>query len=1319
MKRKIVNLLLCACIALMPAAQGASAVNAAGGSGGAHAVSGESGETAAGRTIYVDGSSSATGSGTQQLPYKDFTTALSRAEDGDTIIIKAGGAFIGTETGNEMTPLVLDKAVTIEGESGSPSLSLRRAGILLEADVTLRNINLTLTNKTRAAICANGHRLELENVVSDSSARLVHVFAGNMYIANSSGNGTVPVGQRTGPKGEIIIKGSKTNLGNIYAGSMNGGFAVPAQITVEGAVNMRLGDIYASGALQGQYDEDAFLDYNSEPTAPAPSASAFPMTGRVSVRITGNSVGSVDGKMNEAGDRADVTFSTTNLESSLRLADIASLSVTGGKLRPAALNEGVNLSVAQGTALDLSAVMTANQSFFQVSDFTGGGTLEMNMDDTLAITGTVAGVTEFKTVGLTDGGSSGLVIEGHGYIDVSEAEGEGSFTFSPYPTQTSIVLEKVNDVWRAVGPGKEEENMIVLSSLSFSSPEVTARADQINALSGFKVDVDCAFADTVLWPDLGDIPFAYEIECLSQTYSGKSVRAEDGGYEAVIAPLNLKFLPWGSEENGSLWIYAADGEKKVYPAVYTIKMKAPEENGSLESTLKLTITGDGAESEVPQAPDVTAPVITAVTASAVTAETAVVTVTANDDWGIASYSLVKTGGEGEAAVTETETKGVFLLSGLTPSAEYTFTATVTDQAGNSSTETVSFRTAEAEKIDLSTATVTVDKTYVYTGSAIIPAAEDVTVTLNGRVVDPGGYSFTATNNVNAGTAVLSIRGRDGYAGSAAGIFTIHKAQGAQISSVAGSLALSQDLGTYTYRVTETAGAEYRMDDGPWQESSVFENIAPGSSHTFSARMKETANRLAGAPAGTGPVSFPVVDGGGDEEPDTTAPAITSVTASQVTAETALITVTAGDESGIAEYSLVKTDGEGEVTVEKAETEGVFRLSGLLPSAEYTFTAVVIDRAGNRSAREVSFRTAETAKIDLSSAAVTVNRAYVYTGSPILPAAEDVTVTLDGRVVEAGGYSFTAADNVNAGTAVLTIRGRDGYTGSAAGTFTIHKAQGAQPSAVTGSSALSRDGRAYTYRVTEIAGAEYRMDDGPWQEGPTFESIAPGSSHTFSARMKETANTLAGSPVSTGPVSFPVIGAGDKEPFPSVDITAIFSDVKEGDWFKEAVAYVYTNRIMTGMGSSDQFNPYGETTRAMVVKILHNAMGAPASSHKNPFADVPAGKWYEEPVRWALERGITTGISPAEFAPDRSVTRQEVASFLYRYAEYRGFDTSETKDLSGFPDRGEISAYAGKAMAWANAAGIITGKGGIYLDPRGTATRAEIAAMVQRFEVRYK
>ena len=1320
MKRRLVNLLLSTCIVLTTVSQGSGAVLAANAVNIQATV--EEPMVTTGKTIYVDHSMATTGSGSSTSPYKDFTTALTRAADGDTIIIKSKGAYVGVETGTELLPLVINKAVTIIGEDSNSFINIRSAGILLEADVTIRNLNLSLSNKCHAAICANGYRLELDNVTYENGSRKVHVFAGKMteYGGDS-------YSEKAGTSGQVIIKGAKTKLGNIYAGSMNSSFDLPVTITIEGATNMQLGAVYACGALEGVYDEDNFLDYESEPTDPTANASEFPMTGQVSLQVSGTNLSAIDGKMNESGGQADLTFSTTVLENRLDLSNIRSLTVTSGELQPSVLNEGVNLSVNQDAVLDLSTVMTANNNGFTVKDFTGGGTLKVGIADALTVTGNITGSTAFETTGSNADGSSGIVYEDYGYIDVSSAQGDGIFTFQPHPTQSALVWEKVDGVWRAINPNQEETGP-VLTGFQFEQEEHTAAIEEIDSEGGIAIGTTCSFKEDGSWPDLGNIPFSYEVQCFGYTYTQKS-QGEDGWYQASIPALNLRFEPNGDDVNGAnLWVYAIDDAAQIYPGEYLIKLKVPEANGGQESTIKLTIVGDdpGTVPEAPEASDKTAPVITALTASEVTENTAVVTATASDDTEVTSYQLTQTAGEGQASIQETETKGVFQISNLTSSTAYTFTVTVKDKAGNTSTKEVSFTTQEAAKIDLSAATVTVNGTYTYTGNALTPAASDVVVTLNGSPVDASQYTITVTNNVNAGTATVTVEGKDGYSGSAEGTFTIGKAEGSTIAAVTGSLALEgADNQTYRYTVTEIEGAEYRMDNGIWQESNVFTGIVPGSSHTFFARMKETANTLAGEAKATTAIDFPVINDGNQE--DTIAPTIASVTATEITAETAVVTVTASDASGIAEYALVKTTGEGEVTVTAEQTAGVFHLTNLTPATDYTFTATVIDGAGNKSSKMVSFRTAEAEKpdevekIDLSKATVTVKGTYTYTGKALIPAASNVVVTLNGNPVDASQYSIVATNNIHAGTATVTVEGKDGYMGKAAGTFTIGKAAGVKLTTVAGRQTLAQDGsKTYTYTITKIEGAEYRMDNGAWQSGNIFEKIAPGSSHTFFARMKETADTLAGEAKSTGAVSFALLDDNkDKEPVPTIDITKIFSDVKEGDWFKDAVAYVYTNKIMTGMGNSDKFNPQGETTRAMVVKILHNAMEGPASSHQNPFVDVPESKWYEMPVRWALENGITTGTSPTEFAPDRSVTRQEVASFLYRYGEYRGFDVSMTKDISSYPDQGEISTYARKAMAWANATGIITGKGGIYLDPQGTATRAEIAAMVQRFEARYE
>ncbi len=175
----------------------------------------------------------------------------------------------------------------------------------------------------------------------------------------------------------------------------------------------------------------------------------------------------------------------------------------------------------------------------------------------------------------------------------------------------------------------------------------------------------------------------------------------------------------------------------------------------------------------------------------------------------------------------------------------------------------------------------------------------------------------------------------------------------------------------------------------------------------------------------------------------------------------------------------------------------------------------------------------------------------------------------------------------------------------------------------------------------------------------------------------------------------------------------FTDVKEGDWFHDAVRYVYDNGLMDGVGDG-QFAPNATTNRAMVVTILYRLAGEPDVSGQSDFTDVAAGLWYTDAVLWAAQKGIVNGISDTEFAPARDLTREQLATILYRYAESMGYDVSAQADLSGFPDAGDIQSYATEALSWAVAEGLLQGFEDDSLRPGGTATRAQIATILMRF-----
>ena len=175
----------------------------------------------------------------------------------------------------------------------------------------------------------------------------------------------------------------------------------------------------------------------------------------------------------------------------------------------------------------------------------------------------------------------------------------------------------------------------------------------------------------------------------------------------------------------------------------------------------------------------------------------------------------------------------------------------------------------------------------------------------------------------------------------------------------------------------------------------------------------------------------------------------------------------------------------------------------------------------------------------------------------------------------------------------------------------------------------------------------------------------------------------------------------------------FLDVNEGDWFYDAVAHAYENGLMDGVGGN-RFAPNSATTRAQLVTILYRLEGQPAVSGDLPFTDVEAGTWYTNAVGWAAQNGIVNGVGDDTFAPGNDLTREQLVTILYRYAESKGYDVSASADLAGYPDGEEIQAYAREAMAWAVAENIIRGMEDDTLKPAGNASRAQIATILMRF-----
>ena len=178
----------------------------------------------------------------------------------------------------------------------------------------------------------------------------------------------------------------------------------------------------------------------------------------------------------------------------------------------------------------------------------------------------------------------------------------------------------------------------------------------------------------------------------------------------------------------------------------------------------------------------------------------------------------------------------------------------------------------------------------------------------------------------------------------------------------------------------------------------------------------------------------------------------------------------------------------------------------------------------------------------------------------------------------------------------------------------------------------------------------------------------------------------------------------------------FDDVKEGEWYYNAVKYVYENNIIKGYNDT-KFGPNDKITRGQFVTVLYRMEGEPSISGKTKFKDVQdTSKFYYKAVKWAEDKKVISGYDNGNFGPEDKITREQLAVILYKYAKYKRKDVSATNNLSKFADTNKISSWATLQVKWAVGAGVITGNNVTppTLNPKGYATRAEASAMIEKY-----
>lgn len=400
-----------------------------------------------------------------------------------------------------------------------------------------------------------------------------------------------------------------------------------------------------------------------------------------------------------------------------------------------------------------------------------------------------------------------------------------------------------------------------------------------------------------------------------------------------------------------------------------------------------------------------------------------------------------------------------------------------------------------------------------------------------------------------------------------------------------------------------------------------------------------------------------------------------------------------------------------------------------------------------------FVTDATAKIFVQhkgyeyEATVTKDENGVYTATFTNPHGfSPFTISMTSQAVaQIGETKYTSLqDAVNAvaenGT-IEIIGGTSPYTGTANKTFTVSNKTGAE---ITVNGQTIKPTESYTFKYTHSSGGSsggsssgkttYKVTTSAVNNGgvnASPSSAEKGASITITLSPdkgykldKLTVTDGSGKTVSTVkksdtvytftmPASAVKVGVSYVKATETPSETK-FNDVSANDWFASAVDYVTGKGMMNGT-ADNTFSPKANTTRGMVVTVLYRLENQPSTSAAS-FTDVASGAYYANAVAWANANGIVSGYGSGKFGPNDKVTREQLAAILYRYAQYKKYDVSvgEDTNILSYDDAQSISSYAIPAIQWACGAGVVTGKSGSKLDPKGNATRAEVAAMLMRF-----
>lgn len=562
-------------------------------------------QTAA-RTIYTefkDGNSTHSGDGSYGNPYNLFEDAYAAAGNGDEISILGSGAFLNAEAAE---PFIFDKSVTVNGNGNT--FSNRKGGFILNTDVTFKNITLRFSNRLHDAIFANGHKLVLENVTCDSGFRYVDIFGGSLYENGKN------MGNHPGSEAQILITGGGTNLGNIYAGSMNGTYDGKTQIVLAHVSGTQNGEIYASGAREPYVNQDDWFS-TQEPDPPAADGQ-YTVSGDVEISLTGSDTKQVYGVSENHAGKTFLTIDTDQSYTGIPgISKVGNLTVKGGgTFAPAAL-DSCTVRLEGASAIDLSQMETP-QVHSIVSADSAGNRLILGKEQTLNVTDTITGALTFETLNGRNG-KSGIAEYNHTYLELGRAA-DTVVSFTPTDGQAGMTLERTSsgngEIWKT--SELSGDGPVAVKNMTINNPVITTTVSEISG--GRK-----SYLADVSWPDETDetykeliyVPLQYEVTFNGKTLSSETVTNDEGSFICIpdfnlmfetgieknaITPMCYRTTEGSTVKEGTYYItirpFSAD--EQIEQNVILIVNKDPDTSGSTVTSKETTTTINGLPSAV-------------------------------------------------------------------------------------------------------------------------------------------------------------------------------------------------------------------------------------------------------------------------------------------------------------------------------------------------------------------------------------------------------------------------------------------------------------------------------------------------------------------------------------------------------------------------------------------------------------------------------------------------------------------------------------------------------------------------------------------------